>query len=461
MSWNVVPAFTGEVAGLKAQQGGQTGYWTLDPTTGGYVFTPQDTPNAVMQAQGFGVGTSTATESSSGMNLVPLVAVVAGAFLMLARRARSNPWRNYPGPKPHHALFGRHVGRFWIGGDPPAEVVEAREARRHHKHARGEWSSVVGEHATVEAAGEGSMERTRRWLEREFPHRPGTPPETVLADTNEVAALAHSTARFSQTPIQPAEQIMHAGPAGQKWTGALEAARSKRETGVSWLGAPPAEPERPGRMTHQEVERAYTAAQRAGQLDVALDRADWDVIKQNRQRETPKRGQELLDERREAQQKVLREADTDTLRGAWGELAKSYKFGAGERLQADINAELDRRKKPAPRRSRPGLRAEWRQQDNGGYRLSAGTAMFPTVAVTPIKVPKDPDWESKPSSLEASTSAAAFNSLVGWKTGGWHWSVVESGRRVGGGDVATLDEAQAAARRALPKRYANRLEAVA
>lgn len=124
-------------ANLKAQQGDQVGYWTLDPTTGTYAFTPQDPATAAMQPQSFMQLTGAAPASaSSSMNLLPLAAVVGGVFLALTRRARRNPFRAYPGPPPSHALFGRLVGRYWWGADPPAEVVEAREARKHHK--RGE-----------------------------------------------------------------------------------------------------------------------------------------------------------------------------------------------------------------------------------------------------------------------------------------------------------------------------------
>lgn len=70
---------------------------------------------------------------------------------------------------------------------------------------------------------------------------------------------------------------------------------------------------------------------------------------------------------------------------------------------------------------------------------------FVTTAASPILTPADPEWKSKPGSLEWASSTEAFNRNVGWTVGGWHWSVVGCGSVTGSGDEPTLDAAQKAA----------------
>ncbi len=86
--------------------------------------------------------------------------------------------------------------------------------------------------------------------------------------------------------------------------------------------------------------------------------------------------------------------------------------------------------------------------------------MIPVAVVSPVLSPVDPEWKSKPGSLEWATSAASFNRNVGWTVAYWHWSVTENGRLLGLGDAATIEDAKGNAERALPARVLRRLTIV-
>jgi hypothetical protein len=67
------------------------------------------------------------------------------------------------------------------------------------------------------------------------------------------------------------------------------------------------------------------------------------------------------------------------------------------------------------------------------------------VAVGPVLTPADPEWKSKPGSIQWNASTEAFNRNVGWTVAHWHWSVVYFGGIKGAGDEPTQDAAQKAA----------------
>jgi hypothetical protein len=107
----------------------------------------------------------------------------------------------------------------------------------------------------------------------------------------------------------------------------------------------------------------------------------------------------------------------------------------------------------------------WAEQEGTGsefrpasQRFKSRDLSFMTVAVSPVTTPADPDWKSKPGSLDWAASTELFNKHVGWKVCAWHWSVVGAGYATGSGDETTLEAAQTAAeaylRAALGRKHA-------
>ena len=89
------------------------------------------------------------------------------------------------------------------------------------------------------------------------------------------------------------------------------------------------------------------------------------------------------------------------------------------------------------------VRAVWVERTEGRSWRMSNEYTLDTVSIGAIRSPADPNWKGKPHSLEANTSAEAFNRLVGWVTSGYHWAVVRNGGVIGAGDVETLAEAMA------------------